>query len=156
VFFYQHNETIKHLFFKCNFACSVWSVIQMTSNLYPPSDVANIFGKWLRGIDNKYRILIRVGALALIWSLWLCRNYLIFNGKNYSPLQAIYRCTSMLRLWLPLQHMENRELFMEVCTQLESVVKDIFTRHGWQHNHVGYFSAFIVFVFVGCVHPCRG
>jgi hypothetical protein len=87
--FCQHNETIKHLFFKCNFARSIWSVIQMASNLYPPSDVANMFGNWLWGIDNKYRILISVGAQALIWLLWLCRNDLIFNGKNYSPLQAI-------------------------------------------------------------------
>jgi hypothetical protein len=74
----------------------------MVSNLYPPSDIANMFDNWLRGIDNKYRILIRVGALALIWSFWLCRNDLIFNSKNSSPLQVIYRCTSMLRLWLPL------------------------------------------------------
>jgi hypothetical protein len=75
-----------------------------------------MFGNWLVGIDNKYRILIRVGVLALIWSLWLCRNNLVFDGKHSSPLQAIHRCTSLLHLWLPLQCMKNRELFMEVYT----------------------------------------
>jgi hypothetical protein len=45
--FCQHNETIKHLFFKYNFARFIWSVIQMASNLYPSSDVANMFGNWL-------------------------------------------------------------------------------------------------------------
>jgi hypothetical protein len=100
--FCHHNETIKHLFFQCNFAHSIWPVNQMASNLYPPSSVVNMFDNWLRGIHNKFRILILVGALALIWSLWLRRNDLVFNGKTSSPLQVIYRCTSLLHLWLSL------------------------------------------------------
>jgi hypothetical protein len=94
--FCHHNETIKRLFFQCNFSHSIWSVIQMASNLNPPTGVDNMFGNWLLGIDNTYMILIRVGALALIWSLWLCINGLVFNGKNSSPLQAIFLCTSLL------------------------------------------------------------
>lgn len=132
--FCHHNETIKHLFFKCNFAHSIWSFIQMASNLYPSSSVVNMFGNWLWGIDNKYRILIRVGALPLIWSLWLCRNGLVSSGKMFSPLQAIYRCISLLCLWLPLQCMESKPLFMEVCTWLEQAVRVIFNQHGWQHS----------------------
>jgi hypothetical protein len=42
---------------------------------------------------------------------------------------------------------------MEVCTRLESVVRDIYIRHGWQHSlrmgPVGYFSTLVEFVFVG-------
>jgi hypothetical protein len=30
------DETIKHLFFQCSFACSIWSVIQVASGLYTP------------------------------------------------------------------------------------------------------------------------
>ena len=67
--FCHQDETIKHLFFQCKFARSIWSVIQVASNLYPPSSVANIFGNWLHGIDHKYRILLRVEAIAIIWSL---------------------------------------------------------------------------------------
>jgi hypothetical protein len=72
--FCHHDETIKHLFFQCRFARSIWSIIQIASTLYPPRNVANIFGNWLNGVDNRFRTLIRVGALAVIWSLWLCRN----------------------------------------------------------------------------------
>ena len=79
--FCQHNETIQHLFFQCNFARSIWSVIQVASNLYPPSSVANIFGNWLHDIDHKYIILLRVGAIAIIWSLWLCRNDKVLMTK---------------------------------------------------------------------------
>jgi hypothetical protein len=57
------------LFFPCNFARSIWSVIQAASGLYPPTSIANVFGNWVHGIDSKYIILLRVGAMALIWSL---------------------------------------------------------------------------------------
>jgi hypothetical protein len=40
----HHDETIKHLFFQCRFARSIWSIIHVASTLYPPCSVANIFG----------------------------------------------------------------------------------------------------------------
>lgn len=132
--FCHHDETIKHLFFQCSFARTIWSLIQMASGIYPPTSVANIFGNWLFGIDVKYRILIRVGALAVIWSLWLCRNDKVFNNKASSFLQVIYRSTALLRLWTPLQRLEFRDLFAEVCTRLEDTARDIFSRHGWQRD----------------------
>ena len=67
--FCQHEETIKHLFFECSFVRSIWSAIQIASNLYQPKSVANVFGNWLNGIDKKYKNVIRVGAIAVIWSL---------------------------------------------------------------------------------------
>ena len=45
--FCNHDETIKHLFFECKFARSIWSTIQVASTLYPPTSVANIYGNWL-------------------------------------------------------------------------------------------------------------
>jgi hypothetical protein len=33
-------------------------------------------------IDHRFQMLIRVGALAIIWSLWLCRNDKVFNKKK--------------------------------------------------------------------------
>jgi hypothetical protein len=75
-----------------------------------------------------------VRAIAVIWSLWLCRNDKVFDDKNCSLLQVINRCTVTLRLWSPLQRLENRDLFMEVCTRLEATARDIFSPHGWPHN----------------------
>ena len=132
--FCLHDETIKHLFFECKIAHSIWSTIQIASNLYPPKSVVNIFGNWLYGIDHKYRTIIRVGAIAVIWSLWLCRNDKIFNDKNASLLQVIYRCTSLLRSWSMLQRVEFRDLFMEVSARLETTARDIFTQHGWRND----------------------
>jgi hypothetical protein len=130
----HRDETINHLFFQCRFTGSIWSIIQVSSTLYPPTNVANIFGNWLHGIDIRFRMLIRVGALAVTWSLWLCRNDKVFNDKNCSLLQVIYRCTGILHLRSPLQWMEHCNLFMEVRTQLEATVRDTFSLHGWPHN----------------------
>jgi hypothetical protein len=65
------------------FGRSIWSIIQVASSLYPPTSVVNVFGNWLHGIDLRFRRLIRMGALAVIWALWLCRNDKIFNGKTF-------------------------------------------------------------------------
>jgi hypothetical protein len=105
--FCHQDETIKHLFFQCCFARSIWSIIQAASSLYPPTSVANVFGNWLHGTDLRFITLIRVGAIAVIWSLWLCRNDKVFDDKNCSLLQVIYRCTATLRLWSPLQRLER-------------------------------------------------
>jgi hypothetical protein len=96
--FCSQDETIKHLFFHCNFARSIWSVIQAAFGLYTPTIITNIFRNWLHGIDYKYMILLRVGAMTLIWLLWLCRNDKKFNDKNCSLLQVIYHCTRKLRV----------------------------------------------------------
>jgi hypothetical protein len=108
-------------------------------------------------MDLRLRTLIRVGALAVIWALWLCRNDIIFNDKNCSILQVIYRCTGILRLWSSLQRVENRALFTEVCTRLEATVRDTFSLHGWLHNlrigapptdmYFAYIFAFLVMTF---------
>jgi hypothetical protein len=132
--FCNQDETIKHLFFNCRFARDIWSLIQVASSLYPSTSVVNIFGNWLHGIDLRFRRLIRVGALAIIWSIWLCRNNNVFNNKNYSLLQVIYRCTGILRLWSPLQWMEYRDLFTEACTWLEVTSRDTFFLYRWPHN----------------------
>jgi hypothetical protein len=132
--FCHQDETIKHLFFQCRLARSIWSVIQVASTLFPPRSITNIFGNWLNGIDNRFKKHIRVGAIAFIWSLWLCRNDKVFNDKNSSFLQVIYRATGTLRLWSSLQHLQDRDLYTEVCARLEATARDTFSQHGWPHS----------------------
>src|SRR3954462_15136813 len=88
----------------------------------------------MNGIEDKYGTLFRVGALSIIWSLWLGRNDKIFNNIVSSPLQVIYRATAFLRSWTSLQCMEFRDLFVEECTRLEDTVRDTFSRHGWPRD----------------------
>jgi hypothetical protein len=94
----------------------MWSIIQIGSTFYPLRSIANIFGSWLNGVVSKFKILIRVGAIAVIWLLWLCRNDKVFYDKNYSLMQVIYQRMTLLRLWSLLQRSEDRNLFTEVST----------------------------------------
>uniref|UniRef100_A0A0E0J423 NB-ARC domain-containing protein n=1 Tax=Oryza nivara TaxID=4536 RepID=A0A0E0J423_ORYNI len=53
-----NDETIRHLFFECRFALSVWSIIQAASGLPPPHCVAHIFhylkkSKLILDVDDK-------------------------------------------------------------------------------------------------------
>jgi hypothetical protein len=63
--FCHQNETIKHLFFQCRLARSIWSVIQVASTLFPPRSITNIFGNWLNDIDNRFKKHIRWKRLPL-------------------------------------------------------------------------------------------
>jgi hypothetical protein len=74
-----------------------------------------------------------MGAIVVAWSLWLCKNYNVFK-KNSSLIHVIYRCTALLRLWSPLQRLEDRGLFTEVSTRLKNTAKEFIFQHGWLHN----------------------
>jgi hypothetical protein len=75
-----------------------------------------------------------VGAIAFIWSLRLCRNDKVFNDKNSSILQVIYRATGTLRLCSSLQRPQDRDLYIEVYARLEATARDTFFQHGWPHS----------------------
>ena len=34
-------------------------------------------------MDKKFRTIIRLGAIAIIWSLWMCRNDNLFIDKDF-------------------------------------------------------------------------
>lgn len=130
----QEEETIKHLFLSYRVARSIWSIIQICSTLYPPCSIANIFGNWLNVVDCRYKTIIQVGAIAVAWSLWLCRNDKVFNDNFFSIMQVIYRCTNLLFSWSPLQCLEDRDLFMELTTWLKNTDKEFIFQHGWLHS----------------------
>ncbi len=71
-----NDETIRHLFFKCRFSHFAWSIIQVASGFPPPHCVAHIFGSWLDGIYNNLKAHVLLAATC--WSLWLCRNNVVF------------------------------------------------------------------------------
>ena len=85
-----NKETIQHLFIECPFARLAWWTIQYAFNLSPPMSIANMFGNWLAGIPKILKSQLLVGASALCWSIWLCRNDVVFDKKTITnPLQVI-------------------------------------------------------------------
>jgi hypothetical protein len=61
-------------------------------------------------------------------------NDKVFDDKNSSILQVIYRVIGTLRLWSSLQRPQDRDLYMEVCARLEATARDTFSQHGWPHS----------------------
>ena len=64
----------------------------------------------------------------------LSKNDKVFNDKDTSLLQVLYRSTSLLRSWPTLQRVENRDLFMVASARLDLTARDIFIRHGWPRD----------------------
>ena len=112
-------ETIEHLFLSCPFAKLVWRIVFCTYNIPPPSNITNMFGNWLNGVDKKTKTMIRIGVPAICWSIWNCRNNLVFNRKeNFHVLQVIHMVVHWIQLWAFLLPSDQRELMVAGCTRL--------------------------------------
>jgi hypothetical protein len=44
----------------------IWRVVQFTFDIPPPTNVMNMFGNWLNGVEKQTKARIRVGVCALI------------------------------------------------------------------------------------------
>ena len=132
--FCGNDESIDHLFIACPFAKLVWRVVFCTYNIPPPTNVTNMFGNWLRGIDKKTKDRIRIGVSAICWSIWNCRNDIVFNRKdNFHVLQVVHRAVHWIQLWAFLLPSDQRDLMVAGCTRLLRVAQEFFSRHTWQH-----------------------
>ena len=94
----QEDETIQHLFLDCRFIRLVWASIYVAWCLPKPSSVSNMFGNWLNGIPKHYKPVVLVGAAAFCWSVWRCRNTVVFDKKN------ILSCRLSSRLHIGYEH----------------------------------------------------
>jgi hypothetical protein len=84
--FCDSQELVEHLFITCPLARLVWRVVHFTFNISPPTNVTNMFGNWLNGIDKKVKSQIRIGVCALVWTIWNCQNDVVFSksGKFFA------------------------------------------------------------------------
>ena len=80
---------------------------------------------------KKYKPLILLGATVLCWSVWLCRNVVVFDNKNYSFLQVIYSTAHWLRSWAILQKHTLQDKLVAASHFLAQVVKDFFCPGTW-------------------------
>ena len=133
--FCHENEMVQHLFISCSFARNIWRLLHFTFNISPPTNIANMFGLWLNGIDSKTKARIRIGVSALLWSIWNCRNDIVFNKSNGAHyLQVINRAIYWINSWSLLLPVDQRALMDTGCTRMLAVVRSILCPGGW-FNH---------------------
>jgi hypothetical protein len=129
--FFHKEETIKHLFFDCRFACSIWSFIQVVTGLLKPHNIGHMFNGCLRGVNKDVKLLLLLGGAVTCWSIWLSRNDIVFEKKKVVyPVQVIYLVTHWLLTWAILQKPDLQDTVVAVSQQLTLVAKDFFSpRH---------------------------
>ena len=133
--FWNENETIQHLFFDCRFTRMLWAIVYAAWGLPKPRNMSNMFESWLNGIPKDFKPLVLVGAAALCWSVWLCRNAVVFDNKQSSFLQVIYLTTHWLRTWAILQRPSSQNILAVASHFLAQVAKDFFAQaHGWRSS----------------------
>jgi hypothetical protein len=132
--FCGEEETIEHIFLSCPVARLIWKTVNFTYNLPSPSNISHMFGSWLDGVEKHDKAIVRIGVSALCWSIWKCRNDIIFNKrKNFHFLQVIYSMLHWIQLWALLSPMAQRDVMDTGCRRLRMAVRDILCQAGWQH-----------------------
>ena len=130
--FCDTDESVEHLFISCPFARDIWCLVHFTFSIYQPTSIANMFGSWLNGIDRKTKARIRIGVAAFLWSIWNCRNDVVFNKqKNVHFLQVVNKAVYSIQMWSFLLPADQRGLMDTGCARLMAVVRAIYSRAGW-------------------------
>jgi hypothetical protein len=110
---------------------AIWHIVQIATNLYRPSSVANMFGSWL-GVSKDLKLLALLGATTVCWAIWRHRNDIVFERKNVTnSLQVLHFAIHWLRSWAVLQKPIFQELVLVICQRLEQVVKEFFYPDTW-------------------------
>jgi hypothetical protein len=67
---------------------------------YSSSNITNMFGNWINGINKKVKARICTGVCALTWTIWNCQNDVIFNKtKVLRKLQVTRQASYWIHLW---------------------------------------------------------
>ena len=92
-----------------------------------------MFENWLNGIDKNTKARIRIGVSALVWSIWNCRNNIVFNRKDSTKfLQVIHMAVHWIQLWRFMLPEDQRELMVAGCNRLLTVAQDFFYQATWR------------------------
>ena len=86
------RESVSHLFFSCFISWKIWmyvcSLWELNWVMHKEPMVALL--AWQHALPNKCcKVVWKMVFFAIIWSIWLLRNDLVFNGKAFNFQQTI-------------------------------------------------------------------
>ena len=80
--------------------------------------------------------MILFGASALCWSIWRCRNDIVFNHKKMpNIMQVIFMCSNWLHSWCMMLSQEQQDTMRNGATRLELVAKELLFQFGWRSTY---------------------
>ena len=93
-------ETVNHLFLQCSFARIIWNWIAEYNNF--DFNIGTMEELWF--IDSliplKDRLLLELVRGAVLWTLWLTRNKLCFQGIRTKPRAVGAQIISLAKFWV--------------------------------------------------------
>jgi hypothetical protein len=93
-----------------------------------------MFGNWLNGIDNKDKARIHIGVSAFRWSIWKCRNNIVFNKTRCTNFFAGYQFGFPQDLSLVLLSVDQWEPIVYGCNRLLAAAHDIYSLPSWRYS----------------------
>ena len=108
--FCSKPESIDHLFFECDTAKYIWSLVAFVlgANHKPTS-----FGKfwlWTLTLLPQRKQFHMIGLAAFCWAIWKTRNNICFEKKLISsPTEIVCLASSFLNYWAGLQAGQSKE-----------------------------------------------
>ncbi|KAL4385238.1 hypothetical protein GQ457_15G008200 [Hibiscus cannabinus] len=96
------TESIDHLFFSCNFSWRIWSSIAnyWEISLVLQQNPMEVFLAWphlCSKVDSTH--MWRLLPFAIVWSIWLHRNEIVFQGKVVDVGQLLYNVKLRAAWW---------------------------------------------------------
>lgn len=132
------DESVNHFLFTCSVASLMWSLLQCTFGLRKtPASIEECLGTWIKSFLKEDKKLVLVGISALFWTLWKCRNGVIFDNKFFTdPMTLIKLMCRWILDWSILQIKEqNREVMELGIKLLERVANEVYkASQGWRYN----------------------
>jgi hypothetical protein len=130
--FCNNFEIVQHLFFDCALAKFIWRVVDLFFRFGAPNNIKNMFRSWVQNMNAKNKRLFYVGIGDMLWSIWLSRNDIIFNKTPISSyMQVIFIGIHWTRMWAKFQKEENQNSLQTACRVIETLIMEIFAKHGW-------------------------
>jgi hypothetical protein len=98
------EETIKHIFFECYFAWTIWNMVQVATNIYTPSSISNMFDYWPWEINKDFNLLALLWVSSICWTICRHQNNVVFEWKTETnSLQVLHSTIHWLCTWVVLQ-----------------------------------------------------
>lgn len=92
-------ETTEHIFLHCPISWKLWNEMMQTEGLswVMPSSLSTLAREWNSLAIASDKQIWSLIPYALVWSIWMERNQVIFKGKSFSSLDVWDMHT--MRLW---------------------------------------------------------
>ncbi|XP_074327790.1 uncharacterized protein LOC141665702 [Apium graveolens] len=92
-------ESTSHVLLDCSFARCCWEIVEVSTDDTPHTS----FTEWALNVFDKWDATKRQIGAMLCWTIWNCRNNLIWNQKSTEVQEAVYSARMVLSQWKEAQ-----------------------------------------------------